>query len=269
MDRLPLLAETAVRQSAVVTRRQLAEFGVDRDAVAGHIKARRWREIVPGALVLHLGPLEPRARWWLAVLAAGSQGALCAWTALELYGLTGWERAITHVVVGRGRIVPDLPSTYVHESRRHTPADIVERDHLPVHRLERAAVDAAGRIAHRRVMIANLGDIECGSRAMSEIDLVRLCRRAGLPVPVPVRMRLDSSGRRRCLDAEWELVDGSVVGLEIDGVHHMEVGQWYADLLREAELLRRSVSVPTRGLSGAGTDPSTAGVSAPAPRVRA
>jgi hypothetical protein len=87
-------------------------------------------------------------------------------------------------------------------------------------------------------MIASLADIEGGSRAMSEIDLVRLCRRAGLPVPVRQRMRLDSSGRRRYLDAEWELADGSVVGLEIDGIHHMEVGQWYADLMRQAELLR-------------------------------
>jgi hypothetical protein len=160
----------------------------------------------------------------------------------------------------------------VHESRRHSAEDVVQRECLPLHRLERAAVDAAswsgsarsacgllaavvqqglttptrlltivdaaGRIAHRKPMLAGLSDIEGGARAMSEIDLVRLCRAAGLPIPVQQRIRRDQDGRRRYLDAEWRLGDGRVVGLEVDGIHHMEAGQWYSDLLREAELRR-------------------------------
>ena len=274
LDRLPLLAELAARQSGVLTRRQLRGLGVDRDALAGQLRARRWREPVPGVVVLHLGPLDPHGRCWLAVLAGGSEAAICAWTALEVLGLVGWERPVTHVVVPRGRIVPDLPDTYVHESRRHSAEDITRRNDLPLHTMERAAIDAAswsssgraacgllaavvqqglstptrllatledaGRIVHRKIMIAGLADIEGGSRAMSEIDLARLCRAAGLPIPTRQRIRQDGTGRRRYLDAEWELRDGRVVGLEVDGIHHMEVGQWYADLLRDAELQRPS-----------------------------
>ena len=35
------------------------------------------------------------------------------------------------------------------------------------------------------------------------------------------------------LDGEWELPDGSVVVLEIDGAHHLSVEHWQSDMLRE------------------------------------
>ncbi|CAA9315681.1 MAG: hypothetical protein AVDCRST_MAG61-2490 [uncultured Friedmanniella sp.] len=37
----------------------------------------------------------------------------------------------------------------------------------------------------------------------------------------------------RYLDAEWVLPDGSHLVLEIDGAHHLDVGQWESDLRRE------------------------------------
>ncbi|MFL6099384.1 MAG: hypothetical protein ACJ71T_05465 [Actinomycetales bacterium] len=79
-------------------------------------------------------------------------------------------------------------------------------------------------------------DIEGGSRALSEIDLVVLCRRAGIPMPERQRVRTDARGRRRYLDAEWRLPTGRRIVLEVDGVHHMAVEQWYDDLLRQAEV---------------------------------
>jgi very-short-patch-repair endonuclease len=45
--------------------------------------------------------------------------------------------------------------------------------------------------------------------------------------------RVDSSGRRRYLDAwfeEWQ------VHVEIDGGHHMDVRQWWADMKRQNDL---------------------------------
>jgi hypothetical protein len=79
--------------------------------------------------------------------------------------------------------------------------------------------------------------------ALSEVDLARLCRSSGLPEPTRQRVRRDVSGRRRYLDAEWELADGTLIQLEIDGVGHMEAGQWYDDLLRQAEIV-----VPARNV---------------------
>jgi hypothetical protein len=286
LQRLPALQELAIRQAHVVSRAQLAVCSVTRDQLAAHVRANRWREVVAGVIVLHLGPIDALSRAWIAVLAGGPAAAICAWTALERHGLRGWERASTHVVVPRGRLMPALPLTTVHESRRHGRSDIVLRDHLPMHGLERAAVDAAawsptpraacgllsavvqqglttttrllamletvGRVSHRRVMIRALGDIQGGSQAMSEIDLVRLCRRAGLPEPTRQSVRHDLNGRRRYLDAEWELGSGVVVGLEVDGTHHMEAGQWYDDLMRQSELVlpfgHRLLRVPALAL---------------------
>ena len=56
-------------------------------------------------------------------------------------------------------------------------------------------------------------------------------------------MRRDPAGRRRYLDCEWELEDGRVVVLEVDGSHHVEVGHWEADMKRERAIVvsRRTV----------------------------
>jgi hypothetical protein len=280
------LAALAARQADVATRRQLAECRIGSEAVDDHLKARRWREPVPGVLVLHRGPLVEPAKVWLALLAAGEGAAVCAWTALAGYGLEGWLRPATHVVVRRGRHVPAIPGVVVHESRRHEPSDIWIRDGLPSHSVERAAIDAGawarsvrsacgvlaavvqqglttpgrllseldgtGRVAHRKQMLRALGDIEGGSRAMSEIDLVRLCRRAGLPEPVRQRMRRDVHGRRRYLDAEWDLGTRRTLSLEVDGMNHMDAGQWYDDLLRQSELVvpggHRVIRIPALAL---------------------
>jgi very-short-patch-repair endonuclease len=52
---------------------------------------------------------------------------------------------------------------------------------------------------------------------------------------------VDTDGRRRYLDCEWELPDGRVVVLEIDGSFHLKVGNWWRDMKRErAVVLSRS-----------------------------
>lgn len=98
---------------------------------------------------------------------------------------------------------------------------------------------------------AVLDDLAGGSQAMSEVDLVRLCRRGGLPVPVRQGVRRDGAGRRRYLDAEWQLPDGRRVLLEVDGVGHLDPARWYDDLLRAAEVGRPGevvLRLPARAL---------------------
>ncbi len=164
-----------------------------------------------------------------------------------------------------------LPFVRVHESRRHTQVDIVGRLGLPpTHDAARAAIDTAawdpslrtacgllaatvqqrlapvqailvaldkaGRVRHRRVMAATLADLSGGADALSEIDFVRLCARAGLPIPRRQAVRTDVHGRRRYRDVEWTREDGRVVVCEIDGIGHAEMSRWYDDLMRDAEL---------------------------------
>lgn len=209
---------------------------------------------------------------WLAVLHAadrtGSTAALCAWTALEVGGLTGFDSPAVHVLVRRGAHVPPLPALRVHESRRFEVIRDLHPSSLPPRTtLERAAIDAgawstsarracgllaavvqqrlstperlracldvAGKVRHRRILAATLDDVAGGAHSMAEIDVGRACRSVGLVEPRRQRERRDRSGRRRYLDCEWRLADGRVVVLEVDGSQHLDAAQWVADMPRQ------------------------------------
>jgi hypothetical protein len=274
LESVPGLSKLRVEQEAVCARAQLGVLGIDGHDVEAHVEARRWAAVGPTVVVLHRGPLTERARRIAAVLHCGDGAALAAWTALDIGGLTGWPRPSTHVIVSRGLAPPPVPAALgpvtVHESRRHCEEDVVIRAGVRVHSVERAAIDAAawsdtdragcgvlaavvqqrltttdrllsvletvGWVKRRRLMQRVVQDISGGSQALSEIDFVRFCRRRGLPEPCRQAVREDSRGRRRYLDIEWRLPDGRTLWVEIDGVGHMEVAQWYDDLLRAAEI---------------------------------
>ncbi|WP_311836121.1 hypothetical protein [Cellulomonas fimi] len=252
------------------TRDQLHSLGVSRHHVRNQVAARRWRLVCPDVVALHRGPLDRIAAMWAAALACPPGGVLGAWTALELAGLDGWYRQELHVVIARGQRPPGATGVVVHESRRHVPTDGVLLRGLPVHPVDRAAVDAAawsrssrtavgllaavvqqglstadrlgsalelaGKVRHRRLLAHCLADIDGGSQSLAEIDFVRFCRDHDLPEPRRQVRRQDSRGRWRYLDVEWQLADGRTVAVEIDGIGHMEATRWYDDLLRSAEL---------------------------------
>ncbi|GAA2033579.1 hypothetical protein WDZ16_04385 [Pseudokineococcus marinus] len=273
MRRLPLpapLEHLADTQARCVSREQLREHGLDADLVARRVTSGAWRAVGPLAVVLHTGPLAAAERRWCAVL--GTEGVLGGLAALEVHGLRSWDREEVDVVVPRsaGRAGPAWAR--LRTSTRRAEHDVTRRGGLPVHRVERAALDAAswsssprtagGLVAavvqqrlttaerllaaaeevrtghHRREVVAVLRDVACGSQALSEVDLVRLCRRYRLPLPVRQARREDGVGRTRYLDAEWLRPDGSRVLLEVDGVGHLDEAHWYDDLLRAAEITR-------------------------------
>jgi hypothetical protein len=99
------------------------------------------------------------------------------------------------------------------------------------------ALDAAPRSRHRAALLVGLRDIGQGADALSEIDFGRLCRTYGLPKPTRQAVRVEPDGRRRYLDAEWLLPDGRVVAVEVDGALHMSQQRWYADQLRQNEIV--------------------------------
>jgi very-short-patch-repair endonuclease len=97
----------------------------------------------------------------------------------------------------------------------------------------RSVADALPRMVRRALAIETIGDLAGGAQTLSEIDLVKLCRRAGLPVPDLQERRRDRDGRRRYLDAYWR--DWGL-HVEVDGAHHMDVRHWEADLRRQNEV---------------------------------
>lgn len=273
-DAVPGLEELAQQQAGVLRREQLAALGVDHRAVIRHVRASRWAPWGRRVVALQNVPLTGVQLWWAAVLHAGPGGALAGLTALEAGGLTGFEdREATHLVVPRGIKVPSRPGLVVHESRRLSPDDHHPGRTLPQLRPARACIDAAawsrqprraiavlaatvqqrlstaaqlraalasaGQVRHARLMRSHLDDIAGGAEALSEIDLVRLCRTFGLEPPAQQQIRRASDGRRRYLDCLWELPDGSTVVLEVDGAHHLSVEQWSRDMRRERSLVLR------------------------------
>jgi hypothetical protein len=82
-----------------------------------------------------------------------------------------------------------------------------------------------------------------GSHALSEVDLIRVCRRFGIQEPDRQVERLDSHGRLRYVDAEWTLTDGRRVVLEVDGAHHLDVRSWQVDMRRERGLVVRGARI--------------------------
>ena len=90
-----------------------------------------------------------------------------------------------------------------------------------------------GRIRHKAYLRLAIADVAAGAESLGEIDLAHLCRKFGLVLPSRQSRRKDASGRWRYLDSEWDLPNGEVVVLEIDGRHHLEVAHWQADIKRE------------------------------------
>ncbi|MFF5175523.1 endonuclease domain-containing protein [Micromonospora sp. NPDC000089] len=104
------------------------------------------------------------------------------------------------------------------QQRWVTPAEVVE------------VLDRLPRVRRRQLIGQTLRDIAGGAEALSEIDLVRLCRRHRLPTPELQERRRDADGRVRYLDAYWKEWG---LHVEVDGAHHMDVRQWAADLRRQ------------------------------------
>ncbi|HEU5267832.1 MAG TPA: DUF559 domain-containing protein, partial [Jatrophihabitans sp.] len=76
-----------------------------------------------------------------------------------------------------------------------------------------------------------------GGHTLAEIDLGPLARRAGLPPPHRQAVRPAPSGHVRYVDAEFNLPDGTVLAVEIDGAVHLKPTSWWNDMDRQNELV--------------------------------
>ena len=258
-------------QHAVVTRRQLAEAGVRRARLRSAVAARRWQTVGRSVVVMHNAPLTLTQRRWVAVLLPEQPAALAGLSATEQAGLSGFDDDVIHVLVAGSCAVPMPAWVRVHNSRRFTAADVVRSSGPPRTRTARSVVDAAawspyprragallcaavqqrlataselgtavreaGQIRHVALMRAMIGDLAGGGHTLAEIDLGRLARRAHLPPPRRQALRREAGGRVRYLDAEFDLPDGTVLAVEVDGRHHAVHEQWTADLSRQNEVV--------------------------------
>jgi len=257
------------QQSGVARAEQLIEAGLSRSEILAHVEGRRWQRYGDHCIVTHnFVPTRPQ-RMWLAVLEPAGPVSLAGYTALESAGFKffGQEFESIHILVRRGSTSGHGPGITVHESRRFSDVCIDPRSAIPRTFLPRSAIDAAawqpfpryacgllaavvqqkvctandledelphvGRVRHKPHMRLAIQDIAGGAEALSEIDIARLCRRFGLRPPDRQSIRRDHRGRKRYLDCEWVLFDATIVVLEVDGSHHIEVANWERDMKRE------------------------------------
>jgi hypothetical protein len=208
---------------------------------------------------------------WLGVLHAGPGSALSHRTACEQHGLTGWEGEQVEVLMAKSHTVEHLPGFVFHETRRDFRSWVHPAKNPPTLAVDFAALLTAERqkrippgigvlaacvqqrlttasrlfsastaitkLRHGRHFRLALWDIEGGSHSFAELDVVRNCRAFGLMPPSRQRVRLDANGRRRYLDLEWELADGTIIVLEVDGAFHLRTENWWRDLRRERRVV--------------------------------
>lgn len=269
----PELVTIAERQVGVLHRRQFRACGVSPGYITAQLDATRWTAVGDNVVLLQNAPPTRAQLMWLAVLDAPPPAALGSHTALELAGSEPFaaEAAQIHLIIRRGSTPTPLPGVRIHESRRLSPDDIVTVDGPPRTRPARSAVDAGawqpyprfaclmvataiqrrlatasqlqqtledvGRVRHRAYMKLAVKEAASGAHTLGEQDLGRVCRRYNLRPPTRQVRRQDSAGRWRYLDAEWELPNGEIVVLEVDGAHHMHVEHWAADMRRERAIV--------------------------------
>lgn len=260
-------ADFRERVGTVASCRQLARAGISAEQRRAQLEAGRWRR-AGKATVLHNGPLTRSDQIAVAVINCGPRAIVTSFTAAQLWGLRGWERDEIHVLAPAGTRRPDIPRVQLHRI-----GDWSRREQAPGRRIQRvapalvlaassfrssrpgcgimaavqqglttagelrSALLAACRARHRKDLLLATADIEQGAQALSEIDLGRLCRRFGLPQPLRQAVRIESNGRRRYLDAEWQLSDGRAVAVEIDGAYHLSPQRWIDDQLRQNSIV--------------------------------
>lgn len=263
--------EVALAQGGLITSVQLRTAGVSRSRTAYRVAHERWQWAGPGIICTTTGELTASQRLWLGVLHAGDGSLIAGTHALELAGLEKWSRPDVTVLVPYASAVPKpLPGFRFVRSRRDLAAMRSVADGVPRCRVEPAALlfaagersarTAQGLLAAvvqqrltspvllyewlgelrplRRAGLFRevLGEIAGGAQSLAELDVKRMCRTYGLAPPMRQVKRRDREGRIRFTDCEWQLPDGRILVLEVDGMFHMDIDSWEDDLARQRAL---------------------------------
>ncbi len=242
-------------QSVALSRRRL--INATRDG---------WQLVTPHVFADRDDDLREDQRRMAGVLEAGPGAALAGCSALVEAGWKGSELGHVDVLAPRGvrRRARGRPDWL----RIHEPRSEARLHGLPARcTSERAVLDAAswarsdreaimiltsavqqrlvtpdaltrelGRLGRRRragCIRDALVDMAGGATSSNEVAFRRQCRLFGIATP---RMQTRRAGGRRRTDAEFTLPGGRLLIVEIDGIGHLDVGTWHADMTRHNEL---------------------------------
>jgi very-short-patch-repair endonuclease len=253
------------QQENVVSWAQASEH-LGRGAAANRLRRHRWQCPERGVIVAHSGPVTRQQQLWAAVLGAGRHAVLAGAGAATLEGLRGYDRPAIDVLIPAGRRARAMAGVRVHRTTvlpaHHVrwaapPRTVIARSVIDAAAWARTDDDARAIVAaafqqrrvlprelestlevmprsHRRALVLETAALAAGgAHALTELNLVTLCRRHNLPLPDQQVRRTDSSGRNRYLDAYWAAYR---LHVEVDGSWHLEVRTWWADMQRQNDL---------------------------------
>ena len=150
----PLVAALAAEQWGVVTVRELAERGLDRDAIARRVRSGRLHRVFRGVYAVGHSGLAPEGTWLAAVMACGAQALLSHACSVMLFGLWPVEDRLPEVTVAHAaRRAP--AGIRVHRARNLHPEDIARCRGVPTTSVARTIMDLAPRLGDiplRRLM---------------------------------------------------------------------------------------------------------------------
>lgn len=274
-------------QDGIVSRAQLKDLGMTRWQIEAELRARRWAAVGRQTICLHCGPLDIEAREWVAVLEAGPRAFLDAGSALRRLGLKGYDTPGIRISVPRGaRIYRRVSGVDIRQTRRWSPKDLANTG-IPCARVAVAAVRAAlwarsdRQAALVLTMVVQQGlataemiavelllvrrdkrrpfvhgvmlDLIGGVRSLGELDVVRECRRRGLPEPSKQVIRRGRNGKYY-LDLywdEWRLV------VEVDGIQHSWAANLVGDAVRHNDISLQGATVLRLPVLGLRVEPDT------------
>jgi hypothetical protein len=257
-------------QAGVLSRVQALAGGMTKHEWDWKLSSGRWQAVLRGVAVGHSGPVTEVQRLWAACLYGGREAFLSGDAVLLSRGVKVGPLAQIDVVVPADRQLADgrfeggprvkvhrvraplrlawessvLPMLTPHAAVLHAAAwatsdraaewrvaaAVQRRITAPV--LLRSTLVELPRLPRRALVRAVLDDVELGAHAGSELAYLRFCRRYGLPLPDELQVKVRAKGSRY-VDARYR---AQRVWVEVDGRHHMEVGQWESDLLRTLEV---------------------------------
>lgn len=200
------VAALLAQQDGVIARQQLLALGAAPHDIKRLIRRRELTRVLDGVYVSHTGPLTPRQRMWVPVLAAGPAALSCASALPEL------SSAQVHLVIEHDRKVKVPPGTVLHRSRdvsarvsRHrSPARVRPEHAILDHMSEKLAAD----------------DVAGAFYALTEVAHSRRITPDQMLDALAVRRRLP--GRALIRDLLHDLRDGACSVLEREYLHRVE-----------------------------------------------
>lgn len=258
----PALRELLMRQENVVALWQLPP--PQRRATLRAIRYKHWRRLSRQTVLAAPGAASQRQLVWAALLHCGEHARLSGRTALILHG---WDQEFDppHDVVVPHRVQPLPGPSWLRIHRvsqpivgpaaipRRTPPHVAtahagawartnrEAMFIVISALQQRLISPARMIAtlkqlpklHRRELLAGVTrDFADGSHSLNELDFGTLCRRFSVPDPYRQTRVYGDNEDLRSIDVDFRTASGQRIRVEIEGLHHMNPAQYFADVTR-------------------------------------